>query len=61
MEELKPCPFCGSCDIAVNFDILDYGEEYFCECNKCGSTSSNRLNKENAIATWNTRAGEKYA
>lgn len=49
MEELKPCPFCGStatlqCDAWVA-----------CDNDNCGCELTISINAEEAIAQWNTR------
>ena len=64
-DELKPCPFCGSVGIAViSGKYTDY-----VSCESCGTQSAfvaktpllsagelqGALNKNSAIAAWNTR------
>ena len=72
MDELKPCPFCGSANVhVVTRDVEPQGDpwygrkdETFAECKDCGCTLFDRAfhegfcNKSNAIAAWNSRAPE---
>ena len=56
MNELKPCPFCGSkAKLEVWFDEMD--ELFAIKCQKCAAMSDSwdRPRKENAITEWNTR------
>ncbi len=57
MENVKPCPFCGSHKI----DFLEQGfdgddNNYQILCDGCGTTTGGYATKEKAIAFWNTRA-----
>jgi len=55
MNELIPCPFCGSDKI----EIVDNGiGDYFCECQNCGAASDQRRCEDPifAVERWNTRA-----
>lgn len=52
MEELKPCPFCGSKNIEV------FGkDEYWTRCTECGASGPEDYNAtpEDAIRAWNQR------
>jgi Lar family restriction alleviation protein len=67
MEELKPCPFCGSIDIKIhvgNSNTPDDTGVVFIYCNNCGvhggeqewdSTSKLPRRRETAIKFWNQR------
>lgn len=55
MNELKPCPFCGSKDI----EIFKYIINYFAQCNNCGMTSGKSTTKKSLILYWNTRLQNK--
>lgn len=46
-EKLKPCPFCGSDNIAVRFGSV-------C-CRECDA-NINSYDEKNSIKSWNTRA-----
>ena len=56
MDELKPCPFCGSKDVAMAqnpvYNIM------FVHCDGCGLIASFRQseNAEDTVAAWNRRA-----
>lgn len=53
-EQFKPCPFCGSHDIAMAFAC---GDEWV-ECNNCGAMSQMFSNGKKAREYWNRRANE---
>lgn len=53
MDELKPCPFCGS---NYNHAVCVYGEEYYIECLACTTCGPSGETKEEAIEVWNRRA-----
>ncbi|GAI75176.1 unnamed protein product, partial [marine sediment metagenome] len=64
-EEIKPCPFCGSADIAIE---NTHTALYWMECQNCGAQVDGKnygdLNDDeshleaarSALATWNHRA-----
>lgn len=52
MDEMKPCPFCGSKKISLDVS----GNWAQVECDSCGSAGAVFDNKEEAIEAWNTRA-----
>lgn len=52
--KLKPCPFCGSEDIAFDFGI-GRGVAYAYCCN-CGAESISRASASEAANDWNRRA-----
>jgi Lar family restriction alleviation protein len=63
-EELKPCPFCGSHEIAnvsaghagpSNF--WHKGDEIFAvNCKKCGASVPNMYRNDLVVEAWNRRA-----
>lgn len=55
-EELKPCPFCGS-----NIIDLDYGYgEYYAQCADC-KVIIYRTTSEEVVDAWNERSeNEKF-
>ena len=54
MDELKPCPFCGSKAGLVTGPVKD---RFGTMCNGCGAWHDTRAKtKEAAIAAWNARA-----
>ena len=53
-EKLKPCPFCGSNDIAFDFG-LGRGVAYAYCCN-CGAETITRASASEAANDWNRRA-----
>lgn len=62
-QELKPCPFCGSTDIAIvkqdnphNDYDGDYPYLYTAACKQCLSRSPQKVYEEYAAEAWNTRA-----
>lgn len=59
-EELKPCPFCGGRDLAVEWiELADRGEkrlEHAVQCRGCGADGPSGRTREEAASLWNTRA-----
>ena len=63
-DELKPCPFCGSADIAnVSAGYAGptnrwhAGDEIFAvNCRKCGASVPNRYRNDLVVEHWNSRA-----
>ena len=51
-EELKPCPFCGSSDLAV-MELLSRGLRI--ECEGCGACSPVIKDGPALLTAWNTR------
>lgn len=51
--ELKPCPFCGSNDIAVNGSTT-----FWCECLNCRVETFGYYTEEEAVEAWNRREAE---
>lgn len=53
MEELKPCPFCGSTNLKQGYVIT----APVIECGNCHAISPNHIDKteEDIIEAWNTR------
>lgn len=52
MNQLKPCPFCGSTDL----DFDDNGENnLWVYCNNCQEEGGIGVGKEEAIKVWNRR------
>lgn len=39
MDELKPCPFCGSKEVSLWYKGVRYGKIAFAECDICGAKS----------------------
>jgi Lar family restriction alleviation protein len=60
-DELKPCPFCGSADVAVEtiHRRTDGVEEYAGSCVNCGARGQLQYLPENAAAAWNHREQPK--
>lgn len=63
IPDLKPCPFCGSADIAICPDEIGSGGQWVFPihvcCNVqtgCGIPSASGEDIEEATARWNTRA-----
>lgn len=53
MEELKPCPFCGSSEVRCISFFRD--DEYYIQCNNCGAESGLKFQERKAIEAWNKR------
>lgn len=56
MNELKPCPFCGSDDVEVVQLMPD--SSFMTVCSKC-PVSIGAKTKDEAINLWNKRAGNE--
>ena len=69
--ELKPCPFCGSTDVKIEENSIEYEdgeieEDWLIECHGCGSAfiASNAgmpCTKDELIARWNRRADNQLS
>lgn len=55
MEELKPCPFCGSNDVTM-YEV--YPSSY-ARCRVCGAEGGLRDSHDEAAASWNRRTNAK--
>lgn len=60
MNELKPCPFCGSKDVEVTaFLPFGYpGISKVVTCDNCGCQGPLSSTETEAIEKWNDRKGE---
>lgn len=59
MNELRPCPFCGSNDVRLHkFHIKDM---YGVTCGRCGTryTNSKNESRSGVMAAWNRRTAER--
>ena len=57
MNELKPCPFCGSERLDLNMEIQG---GYYVECQDCfASLSWSYRTPDEAAKAWNTRACQR--
>lgn len=59
MDELKPCPFCGSKPRIEEFRQLSFPWQIICDCHEISDTQSHTCfieadTKEEAIEAWNT-------
>ena len=52
MSDPKPCPFCGSEEIALMFEDGLFWEE----CSDCGGRASKEYTRKAAERSWNERA-----
>ena len=52
MNDLKPCPFCGS---QILFLERTETNKCYIACVECGSRSGNYWTKQDAIEAWNRR------
>ncbi len=56
--ELKPCPFCGCSNAAVQQYQTGRSTRYSVVCKDCWAMTNVHDTKEDAIATWNRRADD---
>lgn len=56
MSELKPCPFCGSKHLLVTHLRRDVNSVV---CIDCGGEGPEKLGRDDAISSWNRRAGDE--
>ncbi|WP_407080602.1 Lar family restriction alleviation protein [Enterobacter roggenkampii] len=56
MSELKRCPFCGSKDLRIGHVGRDWNSV---TCRYCGGEGPEELGREDAISSWNRRAGDE--
>ena len=54
MNELKPCPFCGSEKINI-WNCNDKSDSAWCQCESCLASTSVEETEEEAIEAWNRR------
>lgn len=64
MNDLKPCPFCGSKNIelaqkTVFTQNIPVGIDWYVLCNGCCSSSGLFISDHDAINAWNRRDNEK--
>ena len=59
MTELKPCPFCGGETKIRTYSGMGR-TMFFVQCNDCAAESSCYDTKEEAVAAWNRRDGERH-
>lgn len=55
MEELKPCPFCGS----SNVTLYEMNPNSYARCRDCGAEGSLCGSHDKAAAAWNRRTNAK--
>lgn len=58
-DTIKPCPFCGSEDVTIDYVMTPTGRcinVLCCDCTACGPMVGA---EPEAIAAWNQRAGEE--
>lgn len=60
MDELKPCPKCGSNQVAIDYrwDSLTLSKTYFVYCRSCDTYFNGNYSEDSTIAKWNTRPAE---
>ena len=60
MEELKPCPFCGSENVGIMtmFPLRNDLIAYYAKCFNCGARTAALLDEQLAIEAWNRRGSE---
>lgn len=55
MNELRPCPFCGS----ERVNLKDAVAGFFAACGECGAESDLMTTIREAVEAWNRRAGDE--
>ena len=58
MEELKPCPFCGSDNVEMKGQ---HAPEWWVICKDCKGSAAMRPMRQQAAADWNRRDAPKHA
>ena len=63
MNDLKPCPFCGSKNVLIKgypIKVVYHGQrEYFVICHDCGGQTKRLYgNERKVIELWNRRVGD---
>ena len=51
-HELKPCPFCGSYDLAVEYDPI----VWYVSCDGCCALGPQGITHDEAVESWNKAA-----
>lgn len=54
IETLKPCPFCGSVDIEIVYEVK-YQYPFYAYCNNCDVQTGRYGSKQGAVSEWNRR------
>lgn len=54
MEELKPCPFCGT-EVEISEGMYGFHTHFQPRCTKCGCSLDIYSTFEEAIESWNKR------
>ena len=54
MNELKPCPFCGS----ERVNVAEVVGDFFAICGACGAQGKQKATIREAVEAWNRRAGD---
>lgn len=57
--ELKPCPFCGSDNVKINYPVYYSGEVCNVQCYDCNCTTAAFYSPEKASEAWNRREGDE--
>lgn len=57
MNELKPCPFCGSTDIKVHGPYFIEDRYVMVKCNDCNCNTAIYKTVDQAVEAWNRRVG----
>lgn len=53
---LKPCPFCGSADVEIEYLDEQFRDHHmFVECKSCEASSAIHFTRKEAVAAWNRR------
>lgn len=59
MWDLKPCPFCGSRNVALADSFNNaFNRVVHVRCRSCGCRTENKIEERSAVAAWNQRADE---
>lgn len=59
IRQLKPCPFCASSRVKMEFD-KDRDEWWFVGCTRCCAIGPAWSNQDRAAALWNARGKEDF-
>ena len=59
MDNLKPCPFCGSAVSTSHINSDTYGVLYEVKCRYCGVSGGQFIFEHYAIKAWNSRPSEE--
>ena len=54
-EKPKPCPFCGSTELKLQYTMVHNEKIHYVNCRKCGANGGLAIRADFALRMWNNR------